>query len=154
MIGGLGDDTLEGSGGSDVMRRGGGDDLLLISDATFQQIDGGTNSAVGDTLKLEGAITTLDLTLIANNRIQNVEIADITGSGNSTLVLQVDDVLDLSETTDTLKILGDAGDSVSTAGESWDAQGNVVVDNVTYQKFTFGVGTPLIDTDVDTTGIV
>ena len=154
MIGGLGDDTLEGSGGSDVMRGGGGDDLLLISDATFQQIDGGTNSAVGDTLKLEGAITTLDLTSIANNRIQNVEIADITGSGNSTLVLQVDDVLDFSETTDTLKILGDAGDAVSTAGESWEAQGNVVVDNVTYQKFTFGVGTLLIDTDVDTTGIV
>jgi hypothetical protein len=47
-----------------------------------------------DTLKLDGAGLTLDLTKISNTRIQDIEIIDIRGSGNNTLKLNLNDLLD------------------------------------------------------------
>jgi hypothetical protein len=52
--------------------------------AFLSPIDGGGGI---DTLKLEGAGLTLDLTKISNRRIQNIEVIDITGSGNNILKL-------------------------------------------------------------------
>jgi hypothetical protein len=43
------------------------------------RVDGGGGI---DTLKLEGAGLTLDLTKISDRRIQDIEVIDITGSGN------------------------------------------------------------------------
>jgi hypothetical protein len=59
-----------------------------------------------DTLKLEGAGLTLDLTKISNRRIQNIEVIDITGSGNNILKLNLDELLDASTSTNILKVLG------------------------------------------------
>jgi hypothetical protein len=38
-----------------------------------------------DTLQLEGADLTLDLTKIRDRRIQDIEVIDMTGSGDNTL---------------------------------------------------------------------
>jgi hypothetical protein len=70
-------------------------------------VDGGGGV---DTLKLDGAGLTLDLTNISNTRIQDIEIIDIRGSGNNTLKLNLNDLLDASTSTNILKVLGDSGD--------------------------------------------
>ncbi|OJA03123.1 hypothetical protein BGC33_01795, partial [Bathymodiolus thermophilus thioautotrophic gill symbiont] len=45
-------------------------------------------------------------------RIQDIEIIDLTGSGNNTLKLNLNDLLDISSSTNVLKVMGDAGDKV------------------------------------------
>jgi hypothetical protein len=76
-------------------------------------VDGGGGV---DTLKLDGAGLTLDLTKISNTRIQDIEIIDIRGSGNNTLKLNLNDLLDASTSTNILKVLGNSGDTVNTSG--------------------------------------
>ena len=148
IVGGLGGDAIFGNGGADSLR-GGGNDVLAIGDATFCRIDGGSGD---DTLQIDGSFS-LDLTTIANNKIENIENIDLGGSGPNTLTLQLADLLDLSETTNTLKILGDTGDAVSTAGQTFNSDGAVVVGGVSFNQFSSGQGVLLVDLDVDTTGI-
>ncbi|OJA03792.1 hypothetical protein BGC33_00530, partial [Bathymodiolus thermophilus thioautotrophic gill symbiont] len=41
-----------------------------------------------------------------------IEIIDLTGSGNNTLKLNLNDLLDISSSTNFLKVIGDTGDKV------------------------------------------
>ncbi|CAB5494264.1 Ig-like domain-containing protein [Bathymodiolus thermophilus thioautotrophic gill symbiont] len=122
FVAGLGDDTLIGNGGTDVFNAGAGDDTIVINDDNLAKlssnplsgnllacVDGGSNT---DTLKLEGSNLNLDLTNIDNSRIQDIEIIDLTGSGNNTLKLNLNDLLDISSETNVLKVMGDSGDKV------------------------------------------
>ncbi|AYQ55811.1 alpha integrin [Bathymodiolus thermophilus thioautotrophic gill symbiont] len=122
FVTGLGDDTLIGNGGTDVFNAGAGNDTIVInadnlaklsskmlSSDLLARVDGGGNT---DTLKLAGADLNLDLTQIDNGRIQDIEIIDLTGSGNNTLKLNLNDLLDISSSTNVLKVIGDTGDKV------------------------------------------
>jgi len=117
LVGGRGDDTLIGDGGGDVLYGGAGDDVFVINAANvtalesrFRQggnahhlarIDGGTGM---DTLRLDGAGITLDLTRIANqgcsgpgsfSRLESIERIDLTASGSNALTFGVKDVQDI-----------------------------------------------------------
>jgi len=59
-------------------------------------------------LGLAGAGLALDLTGIRNTKILGVENIDLTGTGNNAVTLNVQDLLDLSPTSNTLQVLGDA----------------------------------------------
>ncbi len=150
MIGHRGSDTLFGNGGADSLRGGGGDDFLTIGDISFRHVDGGAGE---DTLRPGSALSTLDLTTISDNKIEDIEIIDLGGSGPDTLTLQLSDLLNLSGTSNTLKVLGDADDAVSTAGQAFISGGQVVVGGFTFNQFTLGQGVLLVDLNVDTSGI-
>ncbi|CAC9447455.1 hypothetical protein [uncultured Gammaproteobacteria bacterium] len=90
-----------------------------------------------DTLQLEGAGLTLDLTKISDRRIQDIEVIDMTGSGDNTLKLNLDDLLDASTSTNILKVLGNSGDKVNAAGFS-DSTIDKTVDGITYDVYTHG----------------
>ena len=90
IIGGQDDDVLIGGGGADSLRGGEGDDTLAISDLGFTRAVGGTGT---DTLRLDTAAATLDLTTLADNRLLGIGQIDIGGSGANTLVLDVQEVL-------------------------------------------------------------
>ena len=103
-IGGAGDDVIVGNGGADVMYGGAGNDTFYLSSDNVNQlknpmgaegrlarIDGGGGI---DTLALDGQNISLDLTTIANTRIQSVEKIYL-GSNNS-VTLSWKDVQNMS----------------------------------------------------------
>ncbi|CAB5504119.1 hypothetical protein AZO1586I_1238, partial [Bathymodiolus thermophilus thioautotrophic gill symbiont] len=98
------------------------------------RVDGGGGI---DTLKLQGAGLTLDLTKISDRRIQDIEVIDITGSGNNTLKLNLDDLLHASSSTNVLKVLGNSGDEVIATGFD-DSATEKTINGVTYHVYTHG----------------
>ena len=141
IVAGLGDDLLDGKGGIDVLIGGGGNDTIKVADLTFRRVDGGSGT---DTLALSGAGITLNLTAIPDTRLQDIEVLDLTGAGNNTLVLSRLEVLNLSSTTNTLKVDGNAGDIVDLGTEVWSKSGP----SGGYVTFTNGQATVLVDQDV------
>jgi Ca2+-binding RTX toxin-like protein len=115
-----GDDNIIGAGGADILLGGAGKDKISIADTGFHLIDGGGGI---DTLLLNGAELSLNLVTLRPT-IQNIEIFDLTGTGNNELTLNAAIVLAMSNTSNvksqsnTLTVLGNAGDIVHL-GTGW-----------------------------------
>ena len=131
LIGGLGNDDLNGMGGADVFRSGAGDDLLTVADTGFFRIDGGTGF---DTLALAGSGLHLDLGTRGNEEIQSIEALDITGSGANQLTLNQLDVIALSEQTNRVIVYGDGDDDIDLFGD-FGAAGADVFDGTTFDVY-------------------
>ena len=143
FVAGVGNDTLIGNGGMDVLNAGAGDDTITINASNIAalaqtgtgnraRVDGGGNI---DTLKLDGSNLSLDLTNISNTRIQDIEKIDITGSGNNALILNLNDLLDTSTSTNILKVLGNSNDAVNASGFA-KISSTETEDNITYDVYT------------------
>ncbi len=143
FVAGAGNDTLIGNGGMDVLNAGAGNDTITINASNITalaqtsvgnraRVDGGGNI---DTLTLDGSGLTLDLTNISNARIQDIEKIDITGSGNNTLILNLNDLFDASTSTNILKVLGNSGDSVNASGFA-KISGAKTESSITYDVYT------------------
>lgn len=130
LDGGAGDDTLKGAGGNDT----------LVWDPADSEIRGGSGT---DALKVTGFRVSLDLTVVANTLVTDVEVISLTGGGNNTLTLDVQDILDISSTTDTLKVLGGPGDTVNIVGAF-----NTGATSGRFTQYTVGAATLLIDSDI------
>jgi hypothetical protein len=146
FVAGAGDDTLIGNGGMDVLNAGAGNDTIAINASNIvalaqtgtgnrARVDGGGNT---DTLKLDGSDLTLNLTNISNTRIQDIEKINITGSGSNTLILNLNDVLDTSTSTNILKVLGNSDDTVNASGFV-KALGAETEGSITYDVYTHSV---------------
>lgn len=131
LRGGSGNDELRGAGGADQLFGEGGSDLLHYH-AAATLIDGGADTD-GLFLKGTGANTLLDLTAAGGPQITDIEeiVFDAAGGSNAaqtaqtyTLKLSAADVLDLSSTSDIIKLVGEAGDTLQLSGGGWaqDAQ--------------------------------
>ncbi|MNC92597.1 hypothetical protein D3C83_90510 [compost metagenome] len=85
----------------------------------------------------------MNLTTIASSRFLNMEQINLTGGGNNILTLNTQDVLDFSTTTNTIRVLGDAGDSINIVPGFTDQglSGN-------FHRYTFGGATLLVDLDL------
>ncbi|ASM76614.1 FG-GAP repeat protein [Vitreoscilla filiformis] len=169
LVAGAGDDTLIGSGGADVLYGGAGDDVIVLNTSNLSElgqtgdsqsilrIDGGSGV---DTLRIDGAGITLDLTAVKAPVIQNIDVLDITGSGDNVLVMSLTDVLQLgaANTFSTagkmqLMIQGNAGDSVTlNDAADWQATGTASYEGQTYQLYDRdGASAQLwVDADVST----
>jgi hypothetical protein len=113
FVSGNGDDTLSGGGGADVFRAGEGDDRIVVGDDLFFRIDGGAGT---DTLQLGALDASLNFGMLHANAVRGIEAIDLTGAGNNTLGLGVLDVLNLSDTSNTLRVEGEEGDFVQAVG--------------------------------------
>ncbi|MGN7614499.1 hypothetical protein ACQZV8_20715, partial [Magnetococcales bacterium HHB-1] len=145
---GDGDDTI--SGGNDVIYGGAGNDIIEITDLIFQRFDGGRGS---DALKLATTGLTLDLTATPDSKITDFETIDITGTGNNTLVLDALEVFNISNTTNTLRIDGDAGDVID-AGSGWRYLGETTIGSESYAQYQQGEAILQVDLDIDRTAVI
>ncbi|SOD22310.1 integrin alpha [Nitrosomonas ureae] len=137
-----GNDRMIGRGGADSFDGGAGNDYIRISDATFQLVDGGSGT---DILGLAGSGFNLNLSTV-HGKIYGIETISLYGVGDNTLTLTAQDVLDLSNETDTLKIKGNSGDSVIGLGSGWTDGG--VYGN--FHTYTHGDAVVLVGVDVTT----
>ncbi|MBF0399810.1 MAG: FG-GAP repeat protein [Magnetococcales bacterium] len=132
---GNGNDTINSGGGTDVIHAGAGDDTIIVADLTFRQVVGGSGV---DTLLLSGSAMTLDLSLM-RGKIEGIEGIDLDiGGSNNALVLTALDVLNLSDSSNTLTVDGDSGDAVSGDG-GWIDGGLITVNTTNdYHLYTHG----------------
>ncbi|MBA5249260.1 MAG: hypothetical protein FE834_06990, partial [Gammaproteobacteria bacterium] len=146
FVAGAGNDTLTGNGGMDVFSAGSGNDTIIINASNItalEQTGAGNRANINgggniDTLKLDGSGLTLDFTKISNNRIKDIEKIDLTGSGDNTLILNLNDVMDASTSTNILKVLGNSGDKVDIGNNNWTTSSTTTEDSVTYAVYTSG----------------
>jgi hypothetical protein len=92
LVGGAGDDVIYGNGGADVMYGGAGNDTFNLTQINIDQLTLGVSSSGRlarvdggggiDTLALSGTGVSLDLTQIANSRLQSIEKINL-GVGNN-----------------------------------------------------------------------
>ena len=132
LNGGDGNDILIGGDGIDVLHGDAGNDILVF-DAMDSIIDGGTGI---DTLLIQGSNITLDLSGVAGTQIVGIEKIDITGDGDNALAINYTDLLALSDTSDTLYITGNGGDTVTLSAETFT--GSATVDGVIYNTYDMG----------------
>ena len=155
LNGGTGDDYLHGGDGRDVLLGRAGSDWLIY-DADDEYISGGSDydsfedpaileDPDVDTLALAGDGQTLDFSEIRAGRIFGFEVIDLTGdvrdeegevglAGNR-LSLSTGDLLNLSDTGDTLTVDGEQGDTVEVTNGDWSL---VFTEGDPYYVFTSG----------------
>ncbi len=110
---GDGDDNMTGRGGADIFEGGAGDDAIRVADLDFVSVDGGSGD---DVLHLAGSDLNLDLANF-DGKISGIETICLYGKGDNTLTLTATDLLNLSDTTNTLKVNGNAGDRIVLDGD-------------------------------------
>ncbi len=115
IVAGNGNDSMIGRGGADVFHGGAGSDNIKVPDFNFQFIDGGSGN---DALHLAGKDLNLDLTAVGH-RIHDIETICIYGRGDNTLTLTAETLLNLSNSTNTLKVHGNYGDHIIVQGSGW-----------------------------------
>ncbi|ALQ50858.1 integrin alpha [Nitrosomonas ureae] len=140
--GGDGNDRMIGRGGADSFDSGAGNDYIRILGDDFQFVDGGLGT---DILGLAGSGYNLDLSNVIDN-IHGIETIALYGVGDNMVTLTAQDVIDLSQETNTLKIKGNAGDRVVGLSSGW-TDGGV---HGNFHTYTQGEAVLLIGVDVTT----
>ena len=104
--------------GSLTVNFGDGDDGFVL-DLPIDKLPV-TNGGAGndDQIILVGANQILDLTSIADADLAEINAIDITGSGDNTLTLNVEEVQNISTSSDQLKVISNLGDMVNI-GVGW-----------------------------------
>ncbi|MDH2374784.1 Ig-like domain-containing protein, partial [Cobetia sp. 3AK] len=150
LFGGDDDDTLYGGAGSNIFDGGDGDDTLVTSTLTFE-VDGGAGI---DTLSFDNTGESIDLTALLDtaasvNTASNIEVLDISASSETgtSLKIDADTVLNLTDSDNELYIDGDEGDSVEAAGATSSAT-TTDLNGTTYDTYQLGDATLYIDQDV------
>ena len=114
-----GNDTMIGRGGADIFHADAGNAHIKVTDLSFRLVEGGISS---DVLHLDGSNLDLDL-VSSSDRISGIETICLYGTGNNTLTLTAEDLLNLSDSTNTLKVHGNAGDRIVIDNE-WVDRGS------------------------------
>ena len=130
------------SGGS-IISGGGGDDIISIGkNASIQDtstIDGGAGY---DTLKV--ADNSIDFSHVKN--IEKLDITDVnkTSADTNVVTLSANDVLDMTDSNNKLKIDGDNNDKLNLSGGGWSKGAS----NDGYTTFTSGTVTVEVKDDM------
>ncbi|MFT5527403.1 MAG: hypothetical protein ACI9HK_005385, partial [Pirellulaceae bacterium] len=112
--------------GSLTVEFGDGDDNLTVDLDQLPRLAGGDGR---NTLVVAGAGGLLDLTQIDDGDVQGIDRIDIDGSGDNTLTLDKDEVLNISPNTGTLQIVHGVGDVVNY-GDGWSVQAPQIIQSL------------------------
>ncbi len=142
MVGGRGNDTIRGNGGADAIYGGGGDDTVFVADLSFRRIDAGIGE---DTVVFSS--TTGDISLAElRHRLFGIEVIQLEGQA---LTLPVIDVLNLSKSTNRLRIEG-SGELLTLPGEDWIGGSAIEESGKTYRVIQLGRAELWIEEGVET----
>ncbi len=149
-------DVLNADGEATVVLAGAGDDVLNIDgfgDTDLLKFDGGTGT---DTLSLNGAGLSLDLSTLADTRLSSIEHIDLSGEGDNSLILTRLDLLNLSEVRTNgraeLRVDGNTGDSVTAPDDGWARGADVMIEGTMYRAFDNGNARLLVNMEVEPGG--
>ncbi|WP_158283946.1 Ig-like domain-containing protein [Pseudomonas sp. OV226] len=153
--------AVGGEGGSFVFNLNANAVAELSGDAMISHLSG--SNGARDAIVLNGGNITLDLSLIGQKsaadaggvaRLQSIEHIDLTGSGNNTLQLTVQDVLDLSQSN---QLVVDGNDKDFVIAQGFTQTGVMTANGHTYVVYTGSNGAEtaqlLIDTTIDRSGV-
>lgn len=144
IVAGAGADEVHGGGSSDILYGGAGDDVIGISGGQFFRIDGGTGI---DTLMFDDDNVQLDLTLVVDVALRDLEIVDLTGTGDNLLRIELRDLRSLVGSSRTLRVRGTATDTFEAdlSGAGFVDQGvEAGVQSWTNGMLTLEVEEPLV----------
>jgi Ca2+-binding RTX toxin-like protein len=134
IFGGDGDDSISGSGGSDYLNGQAGNDFIRVPNSSFSQVLGESGN---DRFAITGSGISIDLVSNPTSYMQGIEEIDLTGSGNNSLTVNQSRVLSLSDTTDTLIVSANVGDTVNR-GSGWITTGTETINGSVYKVQTNG----------------
>ena len=117
---GDGNDRMIGRGGADEFHGDAGDDYIQVTDLGFGSVDGGSGN---DVLHTDGKDLNLDLGFLGD-KIHGIETICLFGRGDNTLTLTAADLLNLSDTDNTLRVNGNAGDHITVLDDGWVDEGS------------------------------
>ena len=154
-------DPLVGNGGSDetfVIRTDGGDDIITLSPGSLENSDFVINAGE----HLDGSETTLDFDILRidddidlgamNLDISNIEGIDVTGSGNNLVQLSAQDVLDMTDGNNILRVDGDMTDAVQALDSGWVQGTDPMIGSVNYHTFSSNGVSLLVNEDMQLLG--
>lgn len=141
IVAGPGNDTIKGGGGVDVLYGGQGNDLISVAKLGFLRVDGGNGT---DTLALAGAGQKFNLADF-RNQLFGIEAIDLAGSGDNTLSFFKRDLLNLSDSSNTLRVDGNAGDHYHFADGGWVKGADVTLAGVAYHVYDNGAAHLLLN---------
>lgn len=145
IYGGSGNDFIgSGRGGSDVFAGGSGDDIFAMLHEDFKKIDGGTGK---DTYQTFVDDIHIDFNVLDASKIDNIEVIYLSGI-NSQLSIDAEHVIEITDNNNKIYVNGDINDTVNS-NDNWIEGGTEVVDGITYQIYTSGNATLLINEDID-----
>ena len=127
----IGNDTIEFSADKASMDGGAGFDTLLVD-------------------------TSIDFSSFDSNKIDNMELIELGDGAQSLTNLKTSDVINMTDSNDTIFVDGDTADSVQLSGNDWTNTNNTTTQNGnTYDIYSFsdsnGTHNVMIDTDITTT---
>ncbi|WP_253249364.1 Ig-like domain-containing protein, partial [Pseudomonas putida] len=139
--GGAGHDLIFNVGAGDQVQGGDGNDTLQITANNFVSIDGGAGF---DTLLLANGID-LDYNGAGVGTLSNIERIDLgKGDSGSVLTLTAAEVDVITDANNTLQITGENNDTLNVVG-AVNTGTTQLIDGVTYDVYTFGSTTLLIE---------
>ncbi len=144
MNGKQGNDTLNTRGGVDTAYGAQGDDLIILQDNTFMKVDGGSGF---DTVAWDNS-QEFDLTNIFDNKLEGIERIDL-GLNSGSLTVNTLEVLNLSNTSNTLRVDGDGDNTVAFDTGEWSGPVELIDGGQTYDVYTNGAAILQIDADVN-----
>jgi Ca2+-binding RTX toxin-like protein len=158
LRGGGGDDVLKAGDGGDELHGDSGNDVIVLAEG-----DDDTSGEIGDPALVDGGsgldtVATerfgreLDLTGDLRERFTAVEIFDLGTAGPATLILDAANVTQLaSSNNSTVLIRGEAGDLLAFGDSGW-VEGGTKVNPFgqagTFTAWTNGIATVLVEDDV------
>ncbi len=132
-----------------------GDDAIVVADASFRKIDGGSGA---DTLRLTLSGGSLDFSAILPAKVNSIEAIDLSAAGSQSLTLSALDLFDLSDdraaASRAYTVHGNSSDSVSTLDSGWSNMGSTGIGGETYTIFQKGQAQLIVDSDIVTGGIL
>ena len=144
LIGGRGDDTIISGGGRDVLRGGEGDDVFEITSEYFDRVSGGTGT---DTLRVIGTDEAMTLWDFPFNRFQGIEAIDLSAEGAQNFSTTYQNVLRVSDESNTLVVHGTADDTISLL-IGWEITGSQTLNSQPYHVLTIGEASLIVDADI------